>query len=142
MRSAEDRLQAFLQRNRDYRNSPELTFQQERLARDVSLQQTVFTTLAQSYEQAKIEEVRDTPALTLIDAPERPPQPDGSGLVKKGLLAVILGGLLGLGVALVREGFGRAHGAGSEELREFHALRRATFDQLRPWRRRSTTMTG
>jgi uncharacterized protein involved in exopolysaccharide biosynthesis len=142
LRSAEDRVQAFLQRNRDYRNSPELTFQQERLARDVSLQQTVFSTLAQSYEQAKIEEVRDTPTLTLIDHPERPPLPDRRGLAKKGLLAVILGGLLGLGIALVREGFGRAHGAGSEELREFHALRRATFDQLRPWRRRSTTVEG
>lgn len=32
LRDVEDRLQAFLQRNRDYRNSPELTFQRDRLA--------------------------------------------------------------------------------------------------------------
>ena len=84
LRAAEDRLQSFLQRNRDFRNSPELTFQQERLARDVTLQQNVYTTLAQSYEQAKIEEVRDTPALTLIDQPELPVQPDRRGLLRRG----------------------------------------------------------
>jgi uncharacterized protein involved in exopolysaccharide biosynthesis len=129
----------FLQRNRDYANSPELTFRQERLARDISLQQDVYSTLAQSFEKAKIEEVRDTPALTLIDQPERPAEPDRRGLAKKAVLALILGGILGVGIALVREGFGRAHGPGSEELREFRALGRATFDQLQPWRRRTST---
>ncbi len=137
LRKAEDRMQAFLQRNREYRNSPELTFQQERLARDVSLQQDVYSTLSQSFEQAKIEEVRDTPALTLIDRPERPVQPDRRGLAKKGILALILGGLLGLSIVLVREAFRRTHGPGSDELREFRALRRATLDQIRLWRRRS-----
>jgi uncharacterized protein involved in exopolysaccharide biosynthesis len=137
LRKAEDRMQAFLQRNREYRNSPELTFQQERLARDVSLQQDVYSTLSQSFEQAKIEEVRDTPALTLIDRPERPVQPDRRGLAKKGILALILGGLLGVGIVLVREAFRRTHGASSDELREFQDLRRATLDQIRLWRRRS-----
>jgi uncharacterized protein involved in exopolysaccharide biosynthesis len=60
LKQAEDRLQTFLQRNRDYRNSPELSFQQDRLARDVSMQQQVYTSLSQSFEQARIEEVRDT----------------------------------------------------------------------------------
>src|SRR3712207_7894583 len=49
------------QRNRDYRNSPELTFQQERLSREVSRVQQLYGRLSEAYEQAKIEEVRDTP---------------------------------------------------------------------------------
>jgi uncharacterized protein involved in exopolysaccharide biosynthesis len=137
LRAAEDRLQAFLQRNRDYENSPQLTFQQQRLARDVSMQQEMVTTLAQMFEQARIEEVRDTPVITVIDRPERPVQRDSRGLIKKGILAVILGSVLGLGVAFAREGMLRSGRTGSAELQEFSELRREALDELRLRRRRS-----
>ena len=137
LRAAEDRLQTFLQRNRDYQNSPQLTFQQQRLARDVSMQQEMVTTLAQSFEQAKIEEVRDTPVITVIDKPELPAERDRRGLLKKGILAVILGGVLGLGIAFAREGMARSGRTGSAELQEFSELRREALDELRLRRRRS-----
>src|SRR5262249_12779384 len=124
LRAAEDRLQAFLQRNRDYENSPQLSFQQQRLAREVSMQQDMVTGLAQSFEQARIEEVRDTPVITVIDKPEIPVERDRRGLIKKGLLAIVLGGVLGLGVAFVREGMARGRRNGSAELEEFSELRR------------------
>ena len=80
LRAAEDQLQHFLQRNREYRNAPELNFQQERLQRQVQLQQQLYTTLSQSFEQAKIEEVRDTPVITVVEPPEAPVRPDPRGL--------------------------------------------------------------
>ncbi len=62
LRAAEDRSVAFLAGNRDYRNSPTLQFQYDRLSRVVTAQQQVVTTLQQGYEQARIDEVRNTSA--------------------------------------------------------------------------------
>lgn len=91
LREAENRQQSFLQRNRDYRNSPVLAFEQERLAREVAMRQQLFTSLAQAYEQSKIEEVRDTPVLSVVEVPEAPPFADGRGLVRYTILAFVLG---------------------------------------------------
>jgi uncharacterized protein involved in exopolysaccharide biosynthesis len=75
-RQAEDELQAFLQRNRDFRSSPQLSFAYDRLADNVSLRQQLYTAVAQAYEQARIEEVRDTPVITVVEAPMLPARPD------------------------------------------------------------------
>src|SRR5690349_5015922 len=61
LRDAEDRLEQFLRTNMQLGGSPELTIQRDRLQRNVSLRQQVFTSLTQSYEEARIREVRDTP---------------------------------------------------------------------------------
>jgi uncharacterized protein involved in exopolysaccharide biosynthesis len=103
-RVAEDRLQDFLRRNRDFRNSPDLAFQQERLARDATLKQQVYAQLAQSYEQSRIEEVRDTPVITVVEQPERPALPDSRGIVTKSILAAILGFAVALFFALYKAG--------------------------------------
>jgi uncharacterized protein involved in exopolysaccharide biosynthesis len=135
LRAAEDRLQAFLQRNRDYRNSPELNFQQDRLQREVTLQQQLFTTLAESFEQAKIEEVRDTPVITVVEAPEAPVRPDPRGLLRNGLLALIVGALLGMVLAIGRAYTVNARSLRLDEATEFDRLRReAMADLVRPWR--------
>jgi uncharacterized protein involved in exopolysaccharide biosynthesis len=135
LRTAEDRLQQFMQRNRDFRNSPELTFQADRLKREVTMQQDVFTTLAQAFEQAKIEEVRDTPVITVIQRPEIPARPDPRGLVGKGLLGLLLGLLLGAGFALWKSYAANLSFLLSPEAAEFAALRQqAARDLLRPWR--------
>lgn len=134
-REAENRLQAFLQRNRDYRNSPELFFQYERLNRDVNLQDQVYTTLAQAYEQAKIEEVRDTPVLTIVDPPELPVRPRSRGLLKIELLALFLGLLLGVGLALTKDFMASSEAGQRKDLRELAELRQAALDDLiHPWR--------
>lgn len=84
-----------------------LTFQEDRLSREVSRQQQLYSTLSQAYEQAKIEEVRDTPVFTLVDEPELPARPNPRFLVLKLPLALIVGGIIGLFLGLVRE-FGLA----------------------------------
>ena len=93
--SAEVQLRAFLERNRTYQSSPRLMFEAQRLQARLDFRQQVHTTLAQSYEQARIAEVRDTPVITVIDAPEE------SAYRRRHLLRNTLFGLfLGLGLAL------------------------------------------
>src|SRR5207245_3853543 len=76
LRAAEDALQRFLQANRQIANSPQLTFQRDRLDRDVTLQQQLVTGLVQQYEDARIREVRDTPVITVIERPAIAVRPD------------------------------------------------------------------
>jgi uncharacterized protein involved in exopolysaccharide biosynthesis len=68
--AAERDMQDFLERNRQYQASPKLTFDAARLQRRIELRQQVFLTLSQSFEQASIEEVRDTPVITVLQDPE------------------------------------------------------------------------
>lgn len=136
LREAEDRLQAFLQRNREYRNSPELSFQQDRLARDVAMRQQLYTTIAQAYEQAKVEEIRDTPVLSIVEPPRPPARPDPRGLLSLLLVAVAVGLALGVGLALLRAALAEAASPGiPDERQEFHRLRGVILVEIRrPWR--------
>ena len=135
LRQAEDVLQAFLLRNRDFRTAPELSFQEDRLAREVTVQQQVYATLAQAYEQARIEEVRDTPVITVLASPQLPARPDRRGLIKKGFLALLVGGLLGFLVAGWREYMRDAGRDEPDAYDRFSMLRSDVREELRqPWR--------
>lgn len=113
LRDAEQRLQGFLQRNRDFANSPQLTFEHDRLARDVALRQQLYGVLLQTFEQARIDAVRDTPLITVTEPPVPAPLPDKKYL----LLRMALAAFVGLGLAVVWSGIGRVarHGFGSDE---------------------------
>ena len=112
LRAAEARLESFLQRNREYRNSPQLMFEYDRREREVLMRQQVYTSLAQSYEAARIDEVRNTPVLTLIEAPDLPAKPDPRLALVKGLLAGLLGLILGAFIAGLRQTFSGLPDAG------------------------------
>jgi uncharacterized protein involved in exopolysaccharide biosynthesis len=94
LRQAEDRLASFLERNRITQNSPELTFQRDRLARDVALRQNVYGSMVQAFETAKIEQVRDTPILTRLAAPSLPDRPVGPSPVRSASVGLLAGFLL------------------------------------------------
>ncbi|MGH2396063.1 MAG: hypothetical protein ACRDFW_03555, partial [bacterium] len=68
--AAESALAQFLERNRQYQSSPRLVFEAARLQRNVDLVQQVYATLAKAYEEARIQEVRNTPLITILDNPE------------------------------------------------------------------------
>lgn len=68
--AAESSLSSFLTRNRSFREAPLLVAEEQRLQRRVALAQEVHTSLAQSYERSRIEEVRNTPVITIIETPE------------------------------------------------------------------------
>jgi uncharacterized protein involved in exopolysaccharide biosynthesis len=105
LRTAESRLEGFLQRNREYRNSPQLQFTYDRLQREVNMQQQLYTNLAQSYEAARIDEVRNTPVITIVEPPDLPARPDARLALVKGTLAGLLGLGLGALIAALRAAF-------------------------------------
>lgn len=96
LRAAEDRLGAFLRSNREFGGSAELQLQRERLQRDVSARQQLFNSLTQSFEEARIREVRDTPVITAFEAPWVPVVAEPRGRLRRGLLGLVLGAVLGV----------------------------------------------
>lgn len=135
LRRAEDRLQAFLQQNREFGGSQRLGMEQDRLTRDVTMRQSIYTSLAQAFEQAKIEEVRDSPVLTVIEAPLAPLLPDPRGALRKAITFFMLGLFLGVVIAFVREYMVRSRRRSTDASREFARLRREALDDLlHPWR--------
>lgn len=135
LREAEDDLQEFLQKNRQWHESAELGFIHDRLERKVNMRQQVVTSLTQAYEQAKIDEVRDTPVITIVEKPEAPVLPDRRRLLLKGMLALILGGMLGIFGAFGHEFMIRGREREADEFDRFTSLKRKALDDLRhPWR--------
>ena len=135
LRSAEDRLQGFLQRNRDYKNSPDLSFQADRFSREIQARQQVYASLAQAFEQAKIEEVRDTPVITIVEPPEIPARPDSRGLLASTLVALIGGAGLGALLAILLASLERERAVNAVEMHAIEGeFRDAVGELLRPWR--------
>ena len=131
----ENRLQGFLEVNRDVGTSPLLRFRQERLEREVSIRQAVVTALAQNYEQARIDEVRDIPLITVVESPKAPAMPDSRMLLLRGLLALIAGSMLGAFIAFALVYIRASRTDTADELDEFRRLKRAAArDIRRPWR--------
>lgn len=135
LKAVEDRLQEFATRNRQFEGASQLRLQQDRLERDVLLKQSLVQTLSTSYEQARIDEIRDMPAIMIIDRPDVPVKPESRGLAKRGVLAFVVGVALAMAVVLVQAMFNRRTQTPEQEVAEFHALwREAVGDLFRPWR--------
>lgn len=127
LRAAESRLEDFLQRNR-VAESPELTVARQRLERHVRLREEIHTSLATSYERARIDEVRDTPLLTVIEPPEVPVAPDARGGMSRIIVAFITGGLIGIVLAHLIDFLTARLGATPAERAQFDArIRRLPF---------------
>jgi uncharacterized protein involved in exopolysaccharide biosynthesis len=135
LRVAEDKLQIFLERNRSVVNAPSLAFQEDRLRADLLVLRQLVTMLQQAAEQARMDEVRDTPVLTVVETADIPTRADPRGTIKFGLLGVFLGGALGVAVALTRNVLERTGTMESVEFQEFRTLwREARADLTHPWR--------
>ena len=70
LETAEDDLEQFLKQNRSYQSSPSLVLRYGRMQRRIDLTQSVVASLAQSYEQARIDAARDTPVVGVVDKPD------------------------------------------------------------------------
>lgn len=119
LRATEDRLEGFLRSNREFVGSAELSFQRERLQRDVSLKQQVFTSLTQAYDDVRIREVRNTPAITILEPPSVPASPESRGIIMHLLLGSTLGVFFGVLVTLISEALARRRAEGNPEATEF-----------------------
>lgn len=72
---AEGRLRDFLLQNRTYAQSPLLTLQQAQLRQDFTLKNEMLVSLENTLEKARLDEVRDTPVLTILNEPLLPSKP-------------------------------------------------------------------
>ena len=70
----EESLKEFRATNRRIENSPNLLLIQERLGREVTVLNGVFTTLIQQLEMSKIEELKEVNFVLVVDPPEVPLQ--------------------------------------------------------------------
>ena len=77
--------------------APDLGLQYARLMRELKIQQTIFELLKQQYEQAKLQELRDTPTIQVLD-PARPPEKKSR---PHRVSMSVLGGILSFGLTLM-----------------------------------------
>jgi uncharacterized protein involved in exopolysaccharide biosynthesis len=103
LRESEAQLVSFMIQNRDMSGSPAKVAQRDRMQREVGVRQQLYQSLRQSYEQARLEEVRDTPTITVVEEPQLPARPDSRKLIQKLALALLVGLLLGTTGALWQE---------------------------------------
>ena len=95
----EARMQAMDSIVKDYETKlgklPKLGLELSRLMRDVKLQETIYTTLSAQYEQAKINETRDSISIQVLDyaiPPEKPSKPNTMlNVLIAGVASIFLG---------------------------------------------------
>ena len=134
--SAEDSLESFLEGNRSFQNSPTLRFRYQDLQRQVDMEQQVYTSLMQNLQQARIEEVRSTPVITVVEPPRTPAKPEGANLILVALLGLVVGGIVAVAWALGHQYVASTRESQPEEYARFAELRReAASDLRRLWRR-------
>jgi len=125
LRVAEERLKSFVERSHLWQQSPELQLQYERLGREVQAAQEVYLTLKRQYEEARVEEVNDTPVFTVVDSAVTPVRHSRPRRGLSVILALVLGTGLGVAGAFLSEYLARLRREGSDELEELEGrLRR------------------
>ncbi len=126
--AAESSLVGFLGTNREFARSPRLLAERDRINRQIAQRQQLYTLLSQNFEQARIDEVRDTPVITIIDPPESVIRPKSRRTVMIAFAALTAGLLIGVVLAFVREYLASMRARNSEDYRalqdEFRGMAR------------------
>ena len=122
LRSAEDAGKSFYERNRGWQESPSLVFTEAALRRQVQVAQEVYLTLRREFETARIEEVNDTPVITLIDAAVAPQRKSWPRLGPLTLIALVVGTMVGCVWAYGADYLHRVRHEGDPGYREFAGL--------------------
>lgn len=118
LNSAENNLRKFMDRNRRIENSPALQLEQQRLTREVTVLIGVFTTLKQQLETTKIEEVKESEYVVILDRPEVPLKRSKPKKKRAVILAGILGIVLGMVLAFIRESIANSDKVEKEKMAE------------------------
>lgn len=102
---AEDDLKIFRETNKRIENSPQLQLEQGRLVREVRVQEEVFLTLKKQLEIVKIEEVKSSPLIRILDDAVVPLFKIRPMRKKIMFASIILSVILGMGFTLILEYF-------------------------------------
>lgn len=124
VQGSEDSLQTFLVKNRSYRSSPELTFENDRLQRSVTHRAGVVSSLAQNFEQTRIDEVRDTPVFSLVQPPRLPARHDSRGWQKTLILWVAASVVVAFLLRFAKQTASQLTGENVRDLRHLAAVLR------------------
>jgi uncharacterized protein involved in exopolysaccharide biosynthesis len=127
--AVENALESFLEANRTYHSSPQLSFEAARLQRRVDLLQQVYLALARGYEQARIDEVRNTPVITIIDHPEGSARPAARPIML-GMLGAIFGIMLAVAITFTRAHVARARAIDPAEYQRFITLQKGAVGRV------------
>jgi len=120
--SSEEDLKVFMDRNRRIENSPALQLEQQRFGREVTVLTGVFTTLKQQLETTKIEEVKESDYVVILDEPEVPLKRSKPNKKVMVILAGILGIGLGTFLAFIREFVARSEKEEKDKMFEAKSL--------------------
>ena len=92
--NAEAELRQFLESNRAGRDAPRLEVRRGQLERRIEILQDTYGRLAAELEEAKIDEVRDLPVLTLLQEPKPPVDRDFPRRARITITGAVLGAFL------------------------------------------------
>jgi Uncharacterized protein involved in exopolysaccharide biosynthesis len=124
---AEEQLARFRQQNRDWQMSPQLKIQDDQLNRDVDIAQQDYASLDASYQQARIEEVRDLSAIRIVEYPDVPVVPQRKEAARKTLIGLVTGLLVGIVIAFLRQRAEEKRRARDNSLAVFTEARREAY---------------
>ena len=99
----EDALKTFREKNRQVTQSPELLLEQNRLLRNVEIQQTIFIELTKQLELVKLAEVKDVPVVNVREYAKDPVIKTGPRRMVSLLIILFLSFICSTGWILVRE---------------------------------------
>ena len=136
LEDAEEDLKIFRDRNRQIGQSPALLLEQQRLTRETSVLTGVFTTLKQQLEMTKIEEVKESALVQVLDPPEAPLKRSKPKRKLSVLLSLILGFGLAVVVAFVKEYASNSDDEEKGKLREITELTKSNIADLIPFRKK------
>lgn len=102
--AAENRLAGYAVRNRFYAQDPSAMVEFGRLQREVQLKQSIVQALAQSVEQSRVDEQRDTPVLGVVERVRRPLIPDRRYAIVKAAAGAVAAMLLTAAILLLASG--------------------------------------
>lgn len=128
--TAQTSMRRFLEENVRWQNTPRLALEHERLSQEQTMKERVYQSLADSYEQARVDEVRNTPVVTILDAPEGSAH-HRTSLASRAIVGFLLGAMAVILWIFLKEFAAHERRNSPEDYAEFRERRRLFL----PWRR-------
>lgn len=126
LQKSEAALADFELRNRSIAESPRLELERANLQRRITIAQQLYLSLSQQFDQARIEAVRNTPLITVIDSPADLVEPVPRQTVLKAIFAAFVAAFLVVVWGLMSEQIARSRVPGSPAYEEYRRSRGLT----------------